>query len=202
MRTSGGEARSSASSAPLRRGQSGQSLVEVIIALGLLTSIFIILAGALFAVIRVTTTNKNLQSIDTGLITYGEILKTQVPYENCSKENSLNALGTVTGQPTWSNYQNYARNSITGGGSEPTKWRLPYGEFGEMLVEVIGVESWNLETGSFEDRAGVLYSACLTPDTGIQRVSYRVTFGGVSRTGQVVKRKPCRSNLAAGCPAA
>ena len=179
-----------ASSARFRRGQSGQSLAEAIIAMLLIGSIFLILAGALFTVIKVTTTNKNLQSIDTGLITYGEILQTQVPYENCSTSN-----------PTASNYQLNSQDFITGGASPPTKWRLPYTDGASMVTEVTGVESWNTATQAFEDR-GASLNKCISPDPGVQRVSYKITFGGVSRTGQVVKRKPCRVDQPAGCPPA
>jgi len=167
----------------------------------LVGSIFLILAGALFTVIKVTTSNKNLQSIDTGLITYGEILQTQVPYENCSVSNSINSNGVETGQGTGSNYQSNAEAFITGGGSQPTKWRLPYTDGAQMVTELIGLESWNSTTGTFEDRGSDFYK-CISPDTGIQRVSYKITFGGVSRTGQVVKRKSCRVDQPAGCPPA
>ena len=190
MRTFWGEARSCLSSARLRRGQSGQSLVEAIIAMLLVGSIFLILAGALFTVIKVTTSNKNLQSIDTGLLTYGEILQTQVPYENCS-----------TSTQTASTYQLNAEDFITGGASPPTKWRRPYTDGASMVTEVIGLESWNTTTGAFEDRGLSIYG-CVSPDSGVQRVSYKITFGGVSRTGQVVKRKPCRVDQPAGCPPA
>ena len=201
MRTSGGEARSCATGARFRRGQSGQSLVEVIIAMVLVGSIFLILAGALFTVIKVTTSNKNLQSIDTGLITYGEILQTQVPYENCSASNSINSNGVETGLGTASNYQLNAEAFITGGGSQPTKWRLPYTDGAQMVTELTGLESWNTTTGAFEDRGASFYK-CLSPDSGVQRVSYKITFGGTSRTGQVVKRKSCRVDQPAGCPPA
>ena len=177
-----------ASSARFRRGQSGQSLVEAIIAMLLVGSIFLILAGALFTVIKVTTTNKNLQAIDTGLMTYGEILQTQVPYENCSSSTQTASI-----------YQSNAEAFITGGGAEPTKWRLPYTDGASMVTELTGLESWNTTTGAFEDRGASFYK-CVSPDSGVQRVSYRITFGGVSRTGQVVKRKSCRVDQPAGCP--
>ena len=201
MQRPGDTPRSCAIGARPRRGQSGQSLVEVIIAMLLIGSIFLILAGALFTVIKVTTSNKNLQAIDTGLITYGEILQTQVPYENCSASNSINSNGLATGQGTGSNYQLNANAFITGGGAEPTKWRLPYTDGASMVVELTGLESWNTTTGAFEDR-GLSFYKCVSPDSGVQRVSYTITFGGVSRTGQVVKRKSCRVDQPAGCPSA
>ena len=199
MRTSGGEARSCAGCARFRRGQSGQSLVEAIIAMLLVGSIFLILAGALFTVIKVTTSNKNLQAIDTGLLSYGEILQTQVPYENCSASNSINSNGVETGQGTASNYQANAEASIILPTVSPTAtgWQRASG----MVPELTGLESWNTTTGAFEDRGGSFYK-CLSPDSGVQRVSYKITFGGVSRTGQVVKRKSCRVDQPAGCPPA
>ncbi len=199
MRTSGGEARSCAGSARFRRGQSGQSLVEAILAMVLVGSIFLILAGALFTVIKVTTSNKNLQAIDTGLLSYGEILQTQVPYENCSASNSINSNLVETGQGTASNYQANAETYIILPTSSltATGWQRPSG----MVPELTGLESWNSTTGAFEDRGGSFYK-CLSPDSGVQRVSYKITFGGVSRTGQVVKRKSCRVDQPAGCPPA
>ena len=187
-----------ASSARFRRGQSGQSLVEAIIAMVLIGSIFLILAGALFTVIKVTTTNKNLQAIDTGLISYGEILQTQVPYENCSASNSINSLGVESGERTASRYQAYAEGYIILPTSSltATGWQRASG----MEREVTGLESWNTATQAFEDR-GTSIEKCLNPDTGIQRVSYKITFEGVSRAGQVVKRKSCRFEKPAGCPA-
>ena len=190
MQRPGDTPRSCAIGARPRRGQSGQSLVEVIIAMLLIGSIFLILAGALFTVIKVTTSNKNLQAIDTGLITYGEILQTQVPYENCSSSTQTASI-----------YQSNAEAFITGGGAEPTKWRLPYTDGASMVTVLTGVESWNTTTGAFEDRGNSFYK-CVSPDSGVQRVSYTITFGGVSRTGQVVKRKSCRVDQPAGCPSA
>ncbi len=199
MPTSEGEVRSCVRSARLRRGQSGQSLVEAIIAMLLVGSIFLILAGALFTVIKVTTSNKNLQAIDTGLISYGEILQTQVPYENCSASNSINSLGVPSGQRTASQYQSYAENYIIlpTPSLTATGWQRASG----MVTEVTGLESWNTATLAFEDR-GDAVEKCISPDSGVQRVSYKVSFGGTSRTGQVIKRKPCRVERPVGCPPA
>ncbi|GEM_PF-1921574 len=199
MDSAGGGDSATRSRALRGRGQSGQSLVEAIISMLLIGSIFLVLAGALFTVIKVTTTNKNLQAIDTGLVTYGEILQTQVPYEHCSSSNSINNLGLETGQGTASNYQANAEPFI---GAGTTQWRRPRGAGNvEMVTELTGLESWNPTAGTFEDRGGLIYK-CLTPDSGVQRVSYKITFNGTSRTGQIVKRKACRVDQPAGCPPA
>lgn len=169
-----------------QRGQSGNSLIEVIIAILLLAGIFVILAGAVLTVVKSTATNERVQGIDAALVTYGEILQTQVPYSDCNSSIS-------------STYQAAAEDpTIITGGGEPggsESWRR--NNF--MVTEVIGVESWNPDTGQFEDRAAALYK-CVSPDSGAQRVTYKVTqcpdaaavypcAGSPVREGQIVKRK-------------
>ena len=138
-------------------------------------------------VIRGTQTNERTQAIDTALVTYGEILQTQVPYDTALEVSSTPSV-----------YQAGAESFITGGGAPGSvgSWRRP----NYMVTEVIGVESWNPTTGQFEDRVSALYK-CVSPDSGAQRVTYRVT-ACVRRvdatpvpetpceTGQIVKRKP------------
>ncbi len=172
-------------SAERGRGQSGQSLIEVIIAILLLGSVFLVLVGGLLTITKATKTNERTQGIDAALVTYGEILQTQVPYSNC-----------VSGVA--STYQASAEGFITGGGAPgaSSSWRRS----NYMVTEVVGVESWNEATGEFQDRGAALQS-CANPDTGAQRITYRVTqcpdaaavypcTGSPVRDGQIVKRKP------------
>lgn len=167
---------------PRRRGQSGQSLVEIIIAMLLLGGVFLVLVGALLTVTKGTETNERVQLMDSALVTYGEILQTQIPYSTCNTS-------------TPSTYQGAAEGFITGGGQPgaSTSWRRP----NYMVTEVIGVESWNPVSEQFEDR-GTALTACMSPDSGAQRVSYLITQcpdatfpcpGGPTREGQIVKRK-------------
>ena len=121
-----------------RTGQAGQSLVELIIAILLLGTVFLSLAGALTAINRGTATNEKVQSIDSAMLAYGEVIRTQVGYQAC--------VGNMA-----DTYQAAGENFITGNGQPGTNvnWRRPTG----MVTEVIGVESWNSSTKAFEDRA-------------------------------------------------
>jgi type II secretory pathway pseudopilin PulG len=159
------------------RGQAGQSLVEVIVSIVLIGGIFLALAGGLTAINRGTATNEKIQAIDAALVAYGEILRTQVAYANCS--------GSVP-----DTYQAGAETHIglAAPGTSNTWYRPP-----DMVTEVLGVESWNLGSKAFLNRTPPALSACSTPDSGVQRIEYRVTFDGTTRTGEVVKRRPARS---------
>lgn len=167
-----------ASGAPSRRSQSGQSLVEVFIAMALLAGVFLVLAGGLFTVIKATDTNKRVQNIDTSLVTYGEILQTQIDYVACPGSPSSVA-----------DFYYFASDPLITGSNTPSdKWRKP----NNIIVEVLSVSSWNQATQSWS-------AGCLAPDSGVQKVKYQVTgcsSATVSpcdaptvRTGEIVKRK-------------
>jgi hypothetical protein len=152
--------------------------MEVIIAIVLLGGVFLILAGALVTVARGTETNEKVQSIDTALITYGEILQTAVPYSACTANNV----------PLADTYFFAADPFMTGSNSVSPLWRRP----NNVIVEVVSVGSWNATTKAWG-------TSCIFPDSGAQKVKYRVTACssvGTSpctnptvRTGEVVKRK-------------
>jgi hypothetical protein len=145
--------------------------------MALLAGVFLVLAGALFTVIKATDTNKRIQNIDTSLVTYGEILQTQVPYSPCVSGPSVADIYYVASDPL-----------ITGSNTPSEKWRKP----NNIIVEVLSVSSWNQATQSWS-------AGCLPPDSGVQKVKYQVTgcsSATVSpcdaptvRTGEIVKRK-------------
>ena len=161
------------------RGQAGQSLIEVIIAITLLASVFFMISVGLLTVTRGTKTNKNVQAIDSALVAYGEILQTQVTYFPCP------GSGTMV-----DDYFLAAEAFRFGGNGVTTLWRKPT----NIAVSVISVKSWNPVTQTWN-------TGCPAPDTGAQRLTYRVTkcpgtaeavpgcANGVNRTAEVVVRK-------------
>lgn len=174
------------------RGQTGQSLIEVIIAILLMGSIFGVVAGGLLTVIRTGTANENLQTIDAALVSYGEILQSQVDYISCDAPVSLinEAYFFAADNP-----------AVTTGSNSPTatQWRRPQ----NVLVQVLSVRSFNPITETWAN-------GCLTPDGGSQLIRYRVTVcrndvrtieaqglldpflaceSAVARTAEVIKRK-------------
>lgn len=178
-----------------RRGQGGQSLIEVMIAIVLAGMVFLTVAGAMLTVSKATSLNETVQAIDTGLVSYGEILQTQVEYAPCPNApgaaNIVEAyqngyVSSVTGA-----FVNGADQYIYGGTGADARWRRPP----KISVRVMSVQSWNTSTNDWN-------SACSVPDSGVQLVTYQVIgcptpnvsntpncAGGKIRTGQVVKRR-------------
>ena len=120
----------------------------------LLSTVFIAIAGGLFTVVRVTKTNEQVQKVDSALITYGEIIRTQIDYAPC-------AGGFVEGAVA-SRYADDARDRIDDA-TDLGRWaRPPY-----MLTDILRVESWDPVARTF-------IAGCRIPDTGIQRITYSV----------------------------
>jgi type II secretory pathway pseudopilin PulG len=189
-----------------RRGQSGQSLIEVIIAMLLLGGIFVILAGGLLTITRGTETNEKVQAIDTALVTYGEILQTQVRYVSCNDATNGNTSNpTVPAYATTQanlyqqqNNMNYSTNTVDHNGAEEyiagagdpagsTKWRRP----ANVETDVVSVKYWEPVTKTWIDLVGTS-TGCRNPatnalvaDSGVQLVKYRV--------------KACRSATTSPC---
>jgi len=152
----------------LTRSQAGQSLIEIVIALGLLASVFLLLIGGIFATTVATTTNKRVQAIDAALAAYGEILETQISYIPCGSGNS---------QP---DYQQLAELKIVGPSDPSTAdvWRRP--NYLDALQ--VSVVSWDNLQNEFVTR-------CSFPDTGLQKIKFSVEYQGTKRFGEVIKRK-------------
>ena len=192
---------SSAAPAPLRRDrtirdrrrgdQRGVSLIEMLAAVVLAGFAFLAVIGGLLTVTRTTGLNEKLQAIDTGLVSYGEILQTQVGYLPCP----IGFSGNITddyqiGYTGPSGYVPGANGFIDGGnGTNVVNWRRP----DNIAVRVVSVRSWNDSTQAWN-------GGCTAPDTGVQLVRYQVTAcpepsqnaacpGGKQRFAEVVKRK-------------
>ena len=172
MRSRGGTQRS--------RGQGGQSLIELLVAIVLIGIIFVAIVSAIFTVLRSTATNKRIQAIDTALVSYGEIVRdrTLVPYSACT---ATGASGSATVAAAYETAAAQPGATSTAGVAGATdRWRKPDG----MIVTVTGVDAWNLSTAKFAT------TGCAVPDGGAQRVSYTITLQNVTRSGQTVKRVP------------
>lgn len=170
------------------RGQSGYSLAEVIIAIVLLSSVFLAFAAAIFTVSRATSTNKSVQAIDTALVSYGGILRAsdrpladgsppagQIAYVPCPE------AGPDGSEAVAEAYETAAlaviETNLEAGATDA--WRRP----DNMDIEIVGVDSWNPDTKEFA-------TDCLVPDNGGQRITYRVSIGTTTRSAQTVKRYP------------
>ena len=159
------------------RGQSGQSLVEVIVAMVLIGGVFVAFAAALKTVSTGTVANERAQKISAGLMAYGEILQSQVPYQNC--------VGGISDSYYFFADNNFVTLSNTPG---PNRWRRP----NNVYPEIVSVQS-------FDPSSQTWASGCITPDPGLQRVTYRIVacdgnttspcHQPISRTGQIVKRR-------------
>lgn len=159
------------------RGQAGQSLIELLIAIMLISLVFIAVTISILTMLRSTGVNRRIQAIDTALVSYGEVISDRglVPYVPCASAGATGsdavevAYTTSAALPAAVSTSNAAVASDT--------WRKPVG----MTVKVLRVDAWSLTDSKFVNE-------CAVPDGGAQRVTYEVTYEGSTRTGQTVKR--------------
>ena len=161
-----------------RRGaQGGFTLIEVIIAILLLSTVFIGFAGAIFTVSRATGTNKRVQAIDTAMVAYAGMLRSTdlVTYDPCA------TAGTGGSDTVAAAYETAANAMMTTSGDpgDAEEWRRPDG----MVLDIIGVHSW-------DPVAKKWLASCAVPDSGAQRIRYEVRLGGTTRSAETVKRYP------------
>lgn len=148
-----------------RRSEAGASLIEVMIALLLLSLVISALAAGLVTFMKVNALTSRHQQLTHAVGNTAEALKAS-PYRLC--------------------------DSPTGGAATATQYNQAYGawEFRwepleNMTVEVINVEFWNPTSRDFiTDTA----TACHGGDPGAQRLTVEVRWQGEQRRGQVVKR--------------
>ncbi len=166
-----------------RRDQRGQSLVEVVIAILLLSTVMLVIAMGLFTINRATVGNERVQSVDAALAVYGEVLRSTINYRPCRP-----GFDPTTATPGYMDdtlvylESPDAADNLDG-------WLKPPAVIVE--VEYGSLQSWDPETDSFVDE-------CSVPDTGAQQITYQVTYDPdvlgrdgdpVTRTGQIVKRR-------------
>ena len=173
---------------PNPRGQSGQSLIEVIVAMLLMGSMFGVVGAAIVVTVRGSTVNENQQLASSALVTYGEILQTQVGYFECptppAPYSSFSDAYYFATEP-------FLSGASLGNAAE-TRWRRP----SNVLVSVLSVRSFNPTNDQWA-------SGCASPDSGAQLIRYQVMVcknvppdqnpalcqSPSVRTGEIVKRK-------------
>lgn len=188
------------------RSERGQSLLEVMVALTLMSFAAVTLAGALIAVTKVSDVNEQRAQVDSALLGYGEVVRSQL-VKSASDPAAWNTPRPLDADGyrdcdanTASYYQTDAARRIVdlpapAGASttvsttspiRTTAWRKP----ADMTVQVLSVVNWNSNTGSWAP-------GCLSPDPGIQRVTIKVTWDPADtttppeeRTAQIIKRRP------------
>lgn len=179
-----------------RRGdQRGVSLIEMLAAVVLAGTAFLAVIGGLLTVLRSTDLNEKLQAVDTGLVSYGEILQTQVQYLPCPGRPGGSMVDDYQmGYPGGPDgfVKGAAQYYTAGNSSGVVLWRRP----SNIGVKVVSVRSWNRDTQEWN-------AGCTTPDTGVQLVRYKIAAcpttgpeaetadcpGGKPRFAEVVKRK-------------
>lgn len=170
--------------APRGRGQAGYTLAEVIVAVFLISTVFLGVAGAVFTVTKGSATNERIQSIDTALATYSRILRDTdlkgdgtpvMPYRPCTSG------GTGGSDAVAAQYEAdvLAVTTDSGDPGDSAAWRIPDG----MTFEVTEVHSWDPVAKNWTTN-------CAVPDKGAQRIRYKVVLGVSERHGETVKRYP------------
>lgn len=169
------------------RGQAGQSLIEVVIAVVLIGLVFLAVAAGMLTVMRGNERNEDVQATNAALVTYGEILQTQVAYKACPANLADDyQIGYVNASNV---FVKGAAQYYTSGNGPTDLWRRP----ANIAVGVVSVKSWNPTTQAWN-------GSCAGPDSGVQLIKYRVAAcpgasedpscaGGSIRYGEVVKRK-------------
>lgn len=156
-----------------RRSQAGFNMLEIAVAIALLSIVLVGVAGGLVTLTRATRVNDEASATAAAVITYGEIIRSQVPYVECAQGRNVpqayNALSngfltptstTTTTTPPPSCVANLAAcptttsttttsttSSTTSTTSIPPaqKWAVPFG----MTVQVVDVRKWVPESGGF-----------------------------------------------------
>jgi type II secretory pathway pseudopilin PulG len=80
------------------RGQAGQSLVELVVAIVLVSVVILTLLGGLLTLTAATGSNQRTGVIHAALIDYGEALRTQVPYVACPAVTPANYKSAADGR--------------------------------------------------------------------------------------------------------
>lgn len=155
------------------RDQRGQSLIEVSVAIILISAALLSLIGALFTSIRATEVNEDVSIVNAAIVGYGEVLRTDVAYRDCVGSPAIASYYTSQAATKLSTYDPTSPSTTI----DATRWRKP----DTMAVQVTDVDSWSPGTQSFAD-------GCADPDTGAQKLTISVSFNGEEKTAEVIKR--------------
>lgn len=148
-----------------RRTEHGYSLIEVLIALALISMVVLALAGGLLTLIKITGMTQKRQQMTLALGNSSESIKAMA-YEKCllADANSASASRYAAAYDGW-DYRWEPRENMT--------------------VTIVAVDYWDRASESFVSDRSV---ACAPSDPGAQRLTVRVDYQGESRFGHVVKR--------------
>lgn len=145
----------------------GVSLLEVLVAIAVLSTALIAAMSGLFTSVKTSVSNADRQQRSAALSSYGESLKGLV-YVPCS-----DAAGA-----------SYTRDYA----AWPDRWTPATGvtappDAASMVLAVTSVQYWNATTLSFD-------ATCPPVDAGAQRLTISVTWRGATATSTLVKRNP------------
>lgn len=154
-----------------RRGDSGFSLIEVLLALGLATLVVMGLAAGFLTTISASDAASSRQRREAALTSFSESLKA-LPYVECTAAGA-DADGYMA-----------AYEAGLGSGSS---WQ-PSADADVSDLDVVDVTYWT-PAGSGPS-AGTFSDACGPTDHGAQRLTVSLKVQGEPVQGQVVLRRP------------
>jgi prepilin-type N-terminal cleavage/methylation domain-containing protein len=98
--------------APRPRGQSGYSLVEVLVAVLLVGTVLAALAGGMLTMMLATASTSEQQRLEAGVLNYTQVLRSR-PYVDCARPSSF---------PTWE------QGGVRGRVDAVRYWNVPGGQ--------------------------------------------------------------------------
>lgn len=158
------------------RAQDGFSLLEVLIAMALISILVVALINGLLTSTQTDNATNENQHMNAALNSFGETLK-DVTYKGCA-------------DAAW--YQGVYNDTLASI-PDPEDRRRMYGVAAMSDVEVTKVEyftgaSFPVDASGNQDRTGGSYVDTCSADTGTQLLTFKVRYRGRSRTAQTVKR--------------
>lgn len=145
----------------------GVSLLEVLVAIAVLSTALIAAMSGLFTTVRTSGANADRQARSAALSSYGESLK-GLAYTPCAD---------ATGAAYTSAYDTWTQRwtPATGGSAPP--------DAAALVLRVTKVEFWDRTSLSF-------LPTCPATDGGAQRLTISVTWRGATMTSTLAKRNP------------
>ena len=156
--------------------QGGFSLLEVLIALVIISTLVLALINGLLTTTQSDNASNENQRMNAALTSFGETLK-DITYKDCA-------------DPAW--YSGVYADTVASI-TDPDERRRIYGVAVMSNVSVVRVQyftgaSFPIDANGNQDRTGGAFSDSCITDAGTQLLTYKVTYRGRSRTAQTVKR--------------
>lgn len=155
-------------------GQEGFTLLEVLIAMSLITILVMALINGLLTSAKSDNSSNEVQRMNAALNSFGEVLK-DVGYENCADAEWYQAV----------------YDDALAGVADPAERQRIFGIAAMSDVRVTAVEYWS--GASFPEgaaRVAGTYGDTCSDDSGTQRLTFEVSYVGRTRSAQTVKRDP------------